>query len=687
MFSWKSKLIALFLMLYSLVALPALVKAQTGLKYLAPKELAVVLKGLAEKYPEVCRLYSIGKSAGGQEILVLEIAAGKNRIKPESRPGVLVVGNSEGLHLPGTLAVLKFAESILSGQSGGDKYKFWSEFLNKKTIYLLPLLNPDAASTYFASPKYERAFNATPVDEDNDGLVDEDGPEDLNGDGYITMMRVRSPEGRWIIDPKEPRLMRLADPRKGEKGEFLLYSEGRDNDGDGQINEDGPGGVEINHNFPHDFEYFNKKAGLYPVSEPETEALLRFMFERNNIALVLNFSTENNLLNLQQTGQARVGADRVRVPRQFASFLGVDPEAEYTMRELIDIMKSSGLARGMEIDESLVATFLGLGPAMTLDRSDQAIYEELQKEYKNGLKQVGLDYLEKRAKGVDKGSFPAFCYYQYGVPVFSFDLWQVPEPKKEEKKEVLTPEKLKNMSSEEFLALGEEKIAIFLKEQGAPPNFNAAMLIKMVQSGQVTPARMAEMMEKMPRSSAAVVSGEEHPDAYLLNFSDTSLKGAGFVNWKSFKHPDLGEVEIGGFVPYLKYVPPVEFLETTIKFHLEFAQKLISRLPELSLREARAEKIGPDLYRITAYLHNQGWLPTSTAQGRRALTSYPIKVRLVLEGKQRLFSGKLIESIPFLQGGESRKLEWTVQAKKGSNLKIKVWSNRLNTPEIDLKLD
>jgi len=60
--------------------------------------------------------------------------------------------------------------------------------------------------------------------EDNDGQVDEDGPEDLDGNGLITMMRVKSPEGRWLIDPEEPRLMRPADPKKGEKGEYLLYN-------------------------------------------------------------------------------------------------------------------------------------------------------------------------------------------------------------------------------------------------------------------------------------------------------------------------------------------------------------------------------------------------------------------------------------------------------------------------------
>ncbi|MGB9905826.1 MAG: M14 family metallopeptidase [Candidatus Saccharicenans sp.] len=679
--SFGASIISSFLLFFLLLT-PLL--AQGRAQFRTPAEVAASLKGLAAKYPEICRLSSIGRSYGGQEILVLEIAAGRNKVKPEERPAVLVTANSEGLHLPGTEAVLRLAESLL-GAYGQDKA--WSDYLNRQTVYLVPLLNPEAAAAFFTTPRMERTVNNRPVDDDNDGLVDEDGPEDLNGDGLITIMRVKSPEGRWIIDPREPRLMRLADSRKGEKGEYQVYSEGLDNDGDGLINEDGPGGVDLNRNFPHDFEYFQKQAGLYPVSEPEAEALLKFMFDHNNIALVINFSTENNLLNMQQTGQARVGSDRVRVPRQFAGFLGLDPEAEYTLKEIVEVLKSSGFGGGMEIDESLVATFLGLGPAMNLDRSDQALYEELQKDYKSGLKEVGLDYLEKRAKGVGKGSFAAFCYYQYGVPVFSFDLWQVPEPKKEEKKDGLTPDQLKTMTSEEFLALGEEKIAAFLKERGAPPNFNAGMLIKMVQSGQVTPARMAEMMEKMPRAAVASGQAEENPEAYLLAYSDSVLKGAGFVNWQPFQHRDLGQVEIGGFVPFLKNTPPADQLETSLKFHLQFARKLMLKLPALRIKETKIEKLGPDLYRVAVYLQNEGQLPTSLAQGRRALTAYPLRVSMKLAAKQRLFAGRPVEIVPFLAAGETRKLEWTVEAKKGSSLTVRVWGNRLAPVEAMIKVD
>ena len=662
------------------MAAPAL-RATTA--YRKPEEVAAALQGYAAKYPQLAKLQSLGKGSGGSDIWLLRLAAQpQGAPDPDARPGIFVAANIEGVHLIGTEAALSIAERLLSGYG---KDKALTALLDRTTVYLAPLLNPDTARQAFASPRWERWTNAHALDNDLDAQVDEDGPDDLNKDGLITQMRVKDPEGKYIPDPKEPRLMRLADPKKGEKGIYALYSEGLDNDGDGEYSEDAAGGVEVNRNFPHDFEYDTAAAGLYPTSEAETVTLLKFLTGRGNIALVLNFSTENTILNQQQTGQAKMASDKVKVPKMMAGFLGLEPDTEYTIKEIVDILKGMNIGGGMEITEDMVAMFFGMGPAVAIDRLDQPLLDEIQKSYKDALKEAKLDYPEKRAKGVGKGSFTAYCYFQYGVPVFSQDLWAVPEPKKEPAKDALSADKLKAMSPDEFTALGEDKIDAFLKEQGAPPNFNAAMLLKMVKSGQVTPPKMAEMMEKMPKRPGG--DGEEHPDAYLLNWSDAALKGKGFAAWTSFKHPTLGEVEIGGFIPYLKLNPPAADMEKPVQFGVDFYLNLMAKLPVLSIKETKVEALGQDLYRLTVFFANNGWFPTSTAQGRRAQTAWPITVRLKTASGQTLFSGRPIESIPFLEGGDgTRKLEWTVRGPKGSGITVSAWSPRMGTAEAKLVL-
>ena len=637
--------------------------------YHQPNEVASLLKSWNAKYPQLTKLVNIGQSSGNSDILMLRIAAQGKSVEPDSRPAVFVSANIEGYHLVGTEAALLLIEKLLTGY-GSDKKV--TSLLDKRTVYVAPLLNPDVAQYYFVQTRYERHRNSIPMDDDLDELVDEDGPDDLNKDGLITQMRIKDPEGTMIPDPSDPRLMKRADAKKGEKGVYKVYTEGLDNDGDGEYNEDPAGGVEVNRNFPHDFEYYVKPAGLWPVSQKESIALLQFLVSHQNIALVLNFSTENTFLNLQQTGQARAAGATVRVPERYASFLGLDPDVDYTLKEVVDAINASGVTGGQQVDESFVAMMLGLGPAMNIDNQDVLIFQEIQKDYKEALKKAELDYPESRAKGVGKGSFAAYCYFQYGVQVFSADLWTVPEPKKEpaaKDKDALTLDKLKTMSSEDFLTLEDEKIEAFLKEQGAPPNFKAEMVKNMVKSGRITPEKMVEMIEKMPKMPAAKEG--EHPDSYILKWSDEVLKGKGFVDWAPYKHPTLGDVEIGGFVPYLRLIPPPSELKKTIDFHTDYYISLMDRLPQVELKETKVEALGDGVYQVTVYFTNTGWFPTSTAQGRRARTVWPIRVELKLTAGQSLFSGFRIVNIPFIDGsGGTGKAEWTIRGKRGSKVMV-----------------
>ncbi len=592
-------------------------------RYHNPDEVNQILRDLAARYPQLATLQTIGKSAGGTELYVLQIAAlSPGRPDPAVRPAVFVSANIEGTHLIGSEAALHLARKLLAGVETDAKLK---GLLEKRTIFIAPLLNPDAARAYFATPRWERTSNGNALDDDLDMKVDEDGPDDLNQDGLITSMRVKDPEGEWIIDPADPRLMRKADPQKGESGVYKLYVEGLDNDGDESYNEDSPGGVDIQRNFPHDFETNDVEAGRWPVSQSETVALAQFLAAHRNIALVLNYSHENTLVNLEQTGRARATGEKVKVPQRFASMLGVDSEQEFELKEVVEMIKSAGIMpAGMEITEDRVAQMLGLGPAVAIDRQDLRTFETVQKEYRDALKAAQIDYPEKKARGVGKGSFLAYCYYQYGVPVFSTDVWTVPEVKKQNKDDELTLEK--------------------------------------------------------QRTAGTGTAGAENVDTDLLKWSDTGLDGKGFVPWSPYKHPTLGDVEIGGFVPFARVLPPPAQIEKLAVFATDFYLKLIDRLADVSIRETRVEAIDENLFNVTCFLTNSGWFPTSTAQGRRAQSSWPIRVRIKTADNQSLFSGRPIETVQSLAGsGGTQKLEWTVRGKRGSAVEISAESPKLGS--------
>ena len=89
-------------------------------------------------------------------------------------------------------------------------------------------MSPDATEQYFASVKSERSGNTTATDDDRDGKINEDDADDLDGNGKITWMRVKSQTGRYKLNTDDPRSLILADAAKGETGTYALFSEGID---------------------------------------------------------------------------------------------------------------------------------------------------------------------------------------------------------------------------------------------------------------------------------------------------------------------------------------------------------------------------------------------------------------------------------------------------------------------------
>lgn len=256
------------------------------------------LAWLAKQDPNLVRVRELALSREKRKVWIVEAGAGSEQDR-DTRPAMLVVAGIEGNDLVGPVTALSWIERLTKEYREGSSAV---EMLNTTTVYVVPCLNPDAMECFFAASKIERNVNGAPNDEDHDGLCDEDGCEDLNGDGLITMMRIEDKEGQYIADPNEPRLLLTADPLKGETPLWRLLPEGIDNDHDKRWNEDGPGGVNFNRNFPFGYRYFTPDAGIHPVSEDETRALADFVVAHPNIGIVLTYGAADNLRKTPKSG-------------------------------------------------------------------------------------------------------------------------------------------------------------------------------------------------------------------------------------------------------------------------------------------------------------------------------------------------------------------------------------------------
>lgn len=260
-------------------------------------EVAQTLKDFAAAYPGWARLESLGKSGQGRDMWLLTIhnPATGNEL---SKPALYVDGNTHANEVQGAEACLYIIDFVLKNYGRLPRV---TELLDRSVLYVLPMVNPDGRALWFKGPSddsYPRTV-MVPIDDDRDGLVDEDGPDDLDGDGMLTQMRKKVPlgQGGFRLDPKDPRL--LVDVEPGELGDYqLLGGEGIDNDGDGRVNEDEVGYVDPNRTWGFGWEpsYVQAGAGPYPLAIPETRSIALWAMKHPNLAAMQSFHNNGRMI-------------------------------------------------------------------------------------------------------------------------------------------------------------------------------------------------------------------------------------------------------------------------------------------------------------------------------------------------------------------------------------------------------
>jgi len=591
-------------------------------------------------------------------MVILELGPEVGQTK-KKLPAVLVAANMHGNVPISTEAALSLIQQIVD-QADVRKDKTW---------YIIPIGNPDAAWNYFKKPLKTDTRNSRPYNDDKDDRIDEDGTDDLDGNGIITTMRVKSPNGQWMPVEGEPRLMKRADWIKGEKGVYKLYTEGIDNDEDGEYNEDGPGGVNIGINFPHLFHFFTATGGTWAGSEAETYNLFKFVFQHPEIAMTISFGDDNFCLNPPRSGRRETGDySKIKIPKFIASEFGYDADKTYTMEEIMEKAKEM-VPPDFELTESMVAGFLGLGAAANPQPEDLKFYTEISDQYKEFLKKNKMEQKRLDPAEDKDGSFELWSYYQLGVPSFALDFWTPPKPEEKKEEGGFTPDKLEAMSNDDFIALGEEKIDAFLKSSGAPGGIKAKMIIEMVKSGQMTTKKMAEMMRQMPKPKSS--EGADQNEKAILQFSDKELQGKGFVDWKTFKHPTLGEVEIGGFAPFLNNTPPASLLDSLLKSQTPWVFELAKKLPCMKIAKTEVKNLESGIYRVKVWVENTGYLPYPTAMGERNQQIPPVVITLKGEGI-KIIDGKPRSFISKLRGHDAGMVQWLIHTAKPVQLHIDV---------------
>jgi hypothetical protein len=485
--------------------------------YYSYEKVVEALKALNTAYPELTKLDEVGKSEEGRTIWALTINNPKTG-EPLTKPGVYADGNIHGNEIQAGEVCLYLANRLLTNYG---KLKEITEVVDRNAFYIIPVVNVDGRAHFFDdanTPSSNRGLRI-PVDDDHDGLFDEDGPEDLDGDGNISTMRVRDTLGRLRTDPEDKRLMIAVKP--GEKGEWTrLGQEGIDNDGDGSINEDSEGYVDGNRNWGHNWNpsYAQSGSGDYPFEGQGIKAIAEWMLARPNIIMVFAFHNSGGMY--------------LRGP----SF------------------KAEG----------------------ELPQGDIAVYNYLGRNIEKIV--PGYKYLISwKDLYPTYGDFTDFTDNLIGSYSFVGELYM-----------------------------------------GGTETFDGT-LIRKEEEGPI--------FEESPET-----------DRQRLLFNDRVTQGELYREWKPYKHPLYGDIEIGGWVKMSSRLPHTFMLQDLVHRNASTVIFTASNTPRLKMDVFEVKELENNLWRVRVRLVNEGVMPSVTYLSAKNKL-YPLDLLTVSGSSAKVVSG------------------------------------------------
>lgn len=183
----------------------------------------------------------------------------------------------------------------------------------------------------------------------------------------------------------------------------------------------------------------------------------------------------------------------------------------------------------------------------------------------------------------------------------------------------------------------------------------------------------------------------DHPvedDLTMLRWNDEKLGGRGFVDWSPFAHPQLGQVEIGGWDSiYAFRNPPLEFLEAEVKPHADWLIWHLLISPRLELHSVESVPLGESAYRIRLVVQNSGWLPTYvTKKAVERKMTRGVVAEITLPDGAEIVTGQSRQEGPQLEGraykpagafgwtadptDDRAKFEWVIRAPAGGEVHL-----------------
>ena len=532
--------------------------------YLDHARLTTQLTAWAEAFPELCKLESLGKTPEGRDLWLLVLGKEPSRV----RPAVWVDGNMHAGELAGSSVALAIAEDVLRLHTEEapphELAPAVARRLRDVLFYVLPRMSPDGAEAMLATGRYLRSV---PRDERPDRGTPRWRGGDVDGDGLSLLMRVPDPTGEYVEPPSFPGLL---VPRELEdEGPFYkVYPEGTIEHWDGHTIPTpvfvGDNPIDLNRNFPWSWAPAHEQigAGPFPLSEPESRAVVEFTSRHPEIFAWLNLHTFGGV---------------------FIRPLGHAPDSKMDQEDL-EIWKQVG-----QWAEQLTGYPMVSGHEEFLYEPDKPLHGDL------------TDY----------------AYNQRGCLGYVVELWDL------------------------FHRLGLPR-----------------------------PKKFVDYYQKLGRA-----------ELVKLAWWDRDENESRIVRpWTPFKHPQLGDVEIGGCDPRVGvWNPPPDLLPQVCTAHAHHLLRVAALAPALVIGKVDRVPLGDGLTRVDVVVENQGYLGSYGLPSAKKLDwNEPVFADASCEGGAQLVDPNLAHVVLGHLDGWGRGLEgsnnfWLLRSRGNTSSARATW--------------
>ncbi|MBP8809103.1 MAG: peptidase M14 [Kofleriaceae bacterium] len=258
--------------------------------YLDHAELTAQLKAWHAAFPDLTRLTSLGTTPEGRELWLLTIGVDPDRV----RPTAWVDGNMHASELAGSSVALAIAEDFLAVHVDPARLDLSPAVLarlREVRLFVLPRMSPDGAEAVLTTGRFVRSV---PRDDRAERGASRWRTGDIDGDGLSLVMRVADPTGDYVAPHADHPDLLSARQLDDDGPAYRVYPEGMIDHWDGftipapSFVGDNP--VDLNRNFPWSWAPTHEQigAGRFPLSEPESRAVVEFTAHHPEIFAWLN---------------------------------------------------------------------------------------------------------------------------------------------------------------------------------------------------------------------------------------------------------------------------------------------------------------------------------------------------------------------------------------------------------------